>query len=208
MITTKQGRYIVIDTETTGLNPTKHGLIELAAVAMDKKFAIIDQYCIDVCPPKDTPVEPKSLKINGFTLDRIANGSTYQETAETFLHFIEKNFDQKPTLIGQFLPFDYTVLDNLFTSTKTEDWAAKIFMSNKFIDTKALSMALNLRAEIKGVNLPFPSTSLNNPGGLKDLFKIEGLQAHSAMGDVLATREVFIRLMEIIEYTNPKDVFC
>jgi len=198
-----RGKYLIIDTETTGLNPTKHGLIELAAVVMDADFAIVDQFCIDVYPPDGTPVEPEAMKVNGFTPDRIANGATYLETAEAFLDFVSTHFAKKPTLIGQFLPFDYAVLDNLFTSTHTEERAAKVVMTNQFIDTKALAMAYNLRADMDGVSKPLPSTSLSNSGGLKDVFGIEGFQAHSALGDVLATREVFIQLMNMLQWKDP-----
>ena len=35
----KNGVYLIIDTETTGLHPARHGLIELAAAALDEKLA-------------------------------------------------------------------------------------------------------------------------------------------------------------------------
>jgi len=201
------GRYLVIDTETTGLNPTKHGLIELAAVAMDENFEIVGQFCMDVCPPESCPIDPSALKVNGFTPDRISNGATYLECAELFLDFTRKNFNKKPMLIGQFLPFDYAVLDNLFTSTGLEFEAAKVLLTNQFIDTKSLALALNLRATMLGKNKPFPSTSLSHGGGLKDTFGVEGFQAHSAMGDVLATREVFISMMQLLDFTYPAELF-
>ena len=77
------------------------------------------------------------------------------------------------------------------------DWRLPL-KGNDIIDTKALANSINARALLKGRPAPFPVTSLSKPGGLKELFGITAYQAHSALGDVLATREVLIKLLDML----------
>ena len=56
-------------------------------------------------------------------------------------------------------------------------------------------MTANVKAELKGEEIPFPVTSLSKKGGLKDKFGLQEYQAHDALGDVLATRDVLIKLL-------------
>jgi hypothetical protein len=45
----------------------------------------------------------------------------------------------------------------------------------------------------------FKSTSLSSPGGLTDIFGITDYEAHTALGDIRATRQVLIKLLDILE---------
>ena len=197
-MTEKNGAYLIIDTETTGLHPAKHGLIELAAAALDQKLDVIETFQADVCPPAGCEIDPEAMQVNGFTRERINRGISYAVVCERFREFIMKHFSAEPVVIGQFYPFDYAFLDQVFSASGYGDGFAAVVKGNDFIDTKALANSLNLRALLKGQPKPFASTSLSRPGGLKDRFGAMGHQAHTALGDVLATREVLIKLLEIL----------
>jgi len=189
------GKFLVIDTETTGLNTQKNILIQLAAMSLDKDLNIIETFCADVKGEGDFAWEPEALKVNGFTLERIRNGEPSQQVAENFLQFLERNFFEQPTFIGQFFCFDYAVLGKFMEDHgKTSKWLS--LTKNKIIDTKSLVLAANLQAELNGENLPFPVTSLSNPGGLKDKFNITTHTAHDALGDIMATREVLLAILK------------
>jgi hypothetical protein len=45
----------------------------------------------------------------------------------------------------------------------------------------------------------FKSTSLSSPGGLTDILEITDYEAHTALGDVRATKQVLIKLLDILE---------
>jgi DNA polymerase III epsilon subunit-like protein len=194
----KNGAYLIIDTETTGLHPAKHGLIELAAAALDEKLAVIETFQADVCPPENCEIDPEALQVNGFTRERIRQGLSYPKVCERFKEFIDRNFSAEPVAVGQFYPFDYAFLDHVFSASGYGDGFSAVVKGNDFIDTKALANSMNLRAQLRGQARPFASTSLSRPGGLKDRFGITGHQAHAALGDVLATREVLIKLLELL----------
>jgi DNA polymerase III epsilon subunit-like protein len=72
-------------------------------------------------------------------------------------------------------------------------------IGNNLIDTKALTNALNLKHVFLNKPIPFPVASLSKPGGVKEVLGITGHQAHDAMGDVMATREVLLKLLERFE---------
>jgi DNA polymerase III epsilon subunit-like protein len=196
-VSDKTGRYLIVDTETTGLHPTRHGLIELAAAALDGQLTLLDTFQADVCPPEGVEFDPEALQINGFTMERISAGISYRMVCEQFLGFMSKNFSAEPIVIGQFYPFDYAFLEQVFSTCGYCDGLAAAIKGNEIMDTKALANSINMRALLKGRPVPFPVTSLSRPRGLKELFGITAYQAHSALGDVLATREVLIKLLEM-----------
>jgi DNA polymerase III epsilon subunit-like protein len=117
---------------------------------------------------------------------------------EQFLNFLNKHFSAEPIVIGQFYPFDYAFLEQMFSTCGYGDGLAVAIKGNDIIDTKALANSINVRALLKGNPAPFPVTSLSKPGGLKELFGITAYKAHSALGDVLATREVLLKLLEML----------
>lgn len=193
-------KYLVIDTETTGLSPSKNGLIQLAAISLDAKLDIIDTFCFDICPPRGVAISFQALEITGFTMERISKGLSYQKVAEQFLKFLQKNFIQKPIAIGQFYPFDYAVLENVFSSTSTGQIILQNWITNDFIDTKALAHALNLKARLTGKPEPFSSTSLSNPEGLRKILNLsKDLATHDALGDILATREALLKMLDYLK---------
>ncbi len=46
------------------------------------------------------------------------------------------------------------------------------------------------------MSLPFKSTSLSKPGGLADVLHITDYTAHTAKGDIMATREALLRFLK------------
>jgi DNA polymerase III alpha subunit (gram-positive type) len=194
-----QAKFIIIDTETSGLWPRHNGLIEFAGAIVDSNLQIIDTITLDIQPPKSAVIDPVSLKINKFTTQRIANGVSYSEACDRIQQFVTDHFlTTTPIFVGQFYPFDYAFLVDLFVqSDRVQDLSH--FMSNKFIDTKSTVMMANLRAQYQNKPVPFPSTSLSAPGGLKDSLSIGNYDAHTALGDVLATHEVLQKLVQFGE---------
>ena len=102
----KKGKYVIIDTEATGLLVGINGLCEIAAAILDDDFNILETISYDV-NPGEKEINPESLKINGFTKERIAAGISYKESSKVLLNFVKKYFDETPTFIAQFYPFDY-----------------------------------------------------------------------------------------------------
>jgi DNA polymerase III epsilon subunit-like protein len=195
--TQKQGVYAVADLETTGLLPGYHGIVQVCIVVLNKDFEVLDTFETDVNPPTSYVIDPQALEFNGMTLEQIKLGISYPDAASQILTFLDKYFDESPTWIGQFYPFDFAGLLDMMIKTNNNEGFLKFF-SNKFLDTKVIAGYLNLKAQKENNPLPFPtSLSLSNTGGLKDTLGVSqtDFPAHTALGDVLATREVLMRLL-------------
>jgi DNA polymerase III epsilon subunit-like protein len=189
-------KYLLIDTETTGLLLTQNGLIQAAGLILDDELNEIHRFCIDICPDKPFEINQFSLEMTGFTVERINSGITYQEFCDFFLDLVREYFPlSKPILVAQFLPFDYGFLHNVFGKRNMELELCEL-LGNDFIDTKCMVNAVNLISKLAGRKIPFAKTSLSKPGGLKDVLGInqDKFEAHDALGDCLATLEVLKKL--------------
>lgn len=198
-------KYLIIDTETTGLFFGKNGLIQVAAVVLDSELNEMDRYCQDVCPPDGFDISDEAMELTGFTLQRIQNGMLYEDFCISFLRFLDKHFnnisnDKKPIAVAQFYCFDWAFLNQVFTQCNLHQ-ELNSRLGNDFIDTKALVNTLNLKAELGSLEVPFPITSLSKPGGLKDKLNIaqDTFTAHDALGDCLATKAVLQKLLDYLD---------
>ena len=199
-------KYIVIDTETTGLNPFRHALVQLGFLFLDEKLEVIESGCVDILPITEYECDPIATKITGFTIERIQKGMDQKKTLTDFYDLVSGYFPlvededgkfekSKIVWVGQFFPFDYAVMQKAFSDADMIEQFGHIF-GNSFIDTKSDVLAQNLKAELKGNTIPYPVTSLSAPGGLKEVFGITEFQAHDALGDCHATRLVLKGLLE------------
>lgn len=196
----KKGKYLVIDTETTGLHAQRHGLIQVGAIILDKNLETLATFSQDVCPPIGTyEISDEATAVHGFSQERIDQGVEYPILCKKFLEFIRDNFDTQPIAVGHFYPFDYAFMDYVFSLERYSEIMNKDVLTNQFIDTKSLALALNLKAELEKKPIPFPVTSLSKPGGLKDTLQVaQDTKAHDALEDAIATAEVLKKLIRFL----------
>jgi DNA polymerase III epsilon subunit-like protein len=151
---------------------------------------------MDLIPPDNIIIDPKALEYNGFTLDRIALGKSYEEFAEYWDGFMETHFPagKKPIMVGQFITADIAFLASVFANARRPHLYEKL--GNDIIDTKSIANQANAIARFNKIALPFKSTSLSKPGGLADTLHITDYTAHTARGDIMATREALMKLLK------------
>ncbi len=164
MAESNPGTYLVLDLEMTGLNPFEHGVIEVGAVVLNDTFDIIGEFYMDLCPPDNILIDPKSLEYNGFTLDRIAVGKSYEEFCDYWDGFLKTYFsgERKPIMVGQFVTADIAFLGSIFANARRSSLYEKL--GNDIIDTKSIANQANAIARYNKMTLPFQSTSLSKPG--------------------------------------------
>ncbi|MFC2049440.1 exonuclease domain-containing protein [Chlamydiota bacterium] len=86
---------IFLDTETTGLNPEKHRIVEIAYKVVDSVSRhIVVGYEATIAQPLEVwaAADPESLKITGFTWEQTLHGKTEQMVASEIandLHRLE-----------------------------------------------------------------------------------------------------------------------
>jgi DNA polymerase III epsilon subunit-like protein len=94
---------------------------------------------------------------------------------------------------------DFAYLNYIFDSVGKSNLFWRELIGHSTIDTKVLANTINLQLLRKGKEPMFKSTSLSSPGGLSDIFGITDYKAHTALGDARATRQVLIKLLDILE---------
>jgi CBS domain-containing protein len=162
---------VVLDTETTGLDPAKANLIEIGAVRL--RAGKIDEaggYRRLVRPPQPVPVQ--STAIHGIDDAALADAppfSSVRRELETYLG--------DALLIGHSIGFDLAILANEFRR------AGSTFAKPRALCTRML-------AEVAQRNLP--GYSLEQVAAW---LGIAPQERHSAVGDALTTAKVFTALV-------------
>lgn len=99
-------RQIILDTETTGLDPTLgHRIIEIAAVEMVNRRFTERHYHVYINPERD--IEQGALDVHGITLEFLADKPKFADIAEDFLKFVAG-----AELIIHNAPFDVAFLNH------------------------------------------------------------------------------------------------
>jgi DNA polymerase III epsilon subunit-like protein len=191
----KKWTYLLMDLEMTGLNPFQHGVIEIGMIVLDAQFEVLGELTMDLCPPEDVAIDRSALEYNGFTIDRIAAGRSYEEFCDMYTGFYATYFspENKPILVGQYITADIVFLSSVFDKSRRATLMETL--GNDIIDTKSIANQANAIARYNNIRLPFQSTSLSKPGWLADVFKVTGYEAHTAKWDMMATREVLLKFL-------------
>ena len=98
-------RKIVLDTETTGLDPRQgHRIIELAAIELDGRKVSLRRFHRYLNPERE--IEAGAVAVHGLTYERLQNEAKFADIAASFLEFIED-----AELIIHNAPFDIGFLN-------------------------------------------------------------------------------------------------
>lgn len=170
---------VVIDTETSGLDPNVHEVIELAAVRLHPTtLEVKAEHCEKVVPQNIEKAEPKALQVNGYTPEKWADATPRRDALINFSRVC-----QNGVWVGHNAQFDRRFVMAAF-------WREKMPMpAMDYRQVCTVSMGWPLVATGK-----LTSVSLEN---LCNYFGIDNTGAHSALVDVYRTIEVYRRLMEI-----------
>lgn len=166
-------RRIVLDTETTGLEPTQgHRIIELACVELADRRPTGRQFHRYLNPERDS--DPAALAIHGITTEFLADRPRFADIADDFLAFV----DGAELLIHN-APFDVGFLDAELAAAERPAIAAACSV------TDTLAMARELH--------PGKKNSLN---ALCERYGIDNSkrELHGALLDAQLLAEVFLAM--------------
>jgi DNA polymerase-3 subunit epsilon len=98
-------RQIVLDTETTGLDPAQGDrVIEIAAIELSNLMPTGRAFHVLLDPERDVPEE--STRVHGFTADMLRGKPKFAEEADAFLSFLGDS-----PVVAHNAPFDFGFLD-------------------------------------------------------------------------------------------------
>ena len=183
-----QERLLFIDTETGGLDPSKHSLLSLAMVIWED-MEIIDSMELLINDGILSATE-EALSVNRIDIEehrKMAISSS--QAVDTIISFISKYFPQqsKITLAGHNVHFDADFLKIFFSRNNLN---FNEYFSHRIIDTSSILHYLYLAGKIK-------QRAISSDEAF-DLFEIEVDGRHTALGDAIATAKLFTRLLYLI----------
>lgn len=169
---------LFIDTETTGLDPKVHELLEVAAIRTSPDGqTIISAYEAKLKPLHLETATPKALEINGYTP---AEWTDEKCVAPQIVADNLTKMAQNTVLIGQNVSFDEGFLLPLFDNLKM-----KVPWGYHKVDTVALGWPLFVNTPMEGLSLAKMCAFLG----------VAQVPTHRAASDVAACREIYLRLM-------------
>lgn len=201
------GKIVVMDTETTGLDPSKADLIQIAAIILKQDFTPdknTQPFYLLIKPAHYHPtkeyteeIQP-AMNVNKLNIEKIMKiGFDPIKAAELFEEWWKLNGGEPLDPLCQNYPFD---------SGFVRAWLGPIayshYFSRYYRDTYVAARFLNDRASFNGEVQPF-KTGFNLTKLATEL-QDEHVKAHDAFDDCLVTAEVYKRMCTLMTIAKPK----
>ena len=170
-------REIILDTETTGLNPAAgHRVIEIGCVEVFNKVKTGKVLHFHLNPERDVPDE--AFRIHGLSTDFLKDKPLFKDVADQFVEFISDSL-----LVIHNAPFDIRFLNSELKSINYD-----LILMDRVIDTLTIS-----RKKFPGAQVSL--------GALCKRFKISNAHRtkHGALLDSELLYDVYIALTEGIQ---------
>lgn len=177
---------IILDFETSGLNPYHDDIIEIGAKVLntDKSFQCL------VKPKSGKLISKKITEITNITNRTLrAEGLNWKNAYIEFYNWLIENLDRqdKNAIVSHNgTTFDFILLKKIIFDLNKISENIETFMNIKiyYIDTLLLSRKT------------FPNRFYHNQGSLCKSFNIEIIDAHRALGDVICLEMIYLKLCE------------
>jgi DNA polymerase-3 subunit epsilon len=177
----KKDEYIVLDTETTGLNPKKDEILSIGAVRIkNNKIISSESFEIFIKPMND--INHTSITIHQIRPDDLENGVTIDEALEKLLYFIGNL-----PIVGYYISFDIDILN-----TYIKDLLG-ITLSNEAIELSSMYYKrYRKKSAHEFVDLKFDT--------IMEKLDLPKLGQHDALNDAIMSAMMFLKLKQIPIY--------
>jgi len=162
---------VVLDTETTGLDPAKARIVQIGAVKIDEG-QMIEAATFDQLVDPGIPIPPSSTEIHHISDSNVAGAPEFKTAYSAF-----GTFANGAVIIGHSIGYDLAIMKRECAIAGL-DWAPP------------RSLDIRLLAQISNPNLA--GFSLDQLAAWLDV-EISG--RHTALGDALATAQVFLAML-------------
>lgn len=177
----EQVRFVVLDSETTGLDPRTDRLVTIGAVAVrGGEIRLGDAFEALIKVDRNT----SAVTVHGVTRDEARSGLDEAEAIEKFLAYLGDG-----VIVGHHIGHDVET----FNAACERHWGVQL--PNRSLDT----MDLTLHLERVGAFAGRPRIRRFTLDSLCELFGVIPHGRHTAAGDAFITAEVFLRLLRLAD---------
>lgn len=166
--------YTVFDTETTGLEPSQGDEIISIGAARIVNGRLLRSETFETLVDPQRPISPASMAVHGITPDLLAGQPRITEVLPRFWRF-----SQDTVLVGHNAAFDMRFL-------QLKEGPTGVRFGQPVLDTLLLAAVVHPNAETQSLE------------DIAARFGIPILGRHTALGDALATAEVFLALIPLL----------
>lgn len=175
---------IFVDTETTGLNPLEHEIIEIALVRVRQtwgkgeqpQFELIEEWSTKILPENIATANPDSLRVTGYTVNGWKDAIPCIDAMREFATRTEGGI-----MVAHNVAFDSAFIDATLARFTIENP-----MHYHRLDTVSMAYAVLHNT---------PDVGRYSLAELCKHFGITNTNAHSALADARADFELFKKLM-------------
>lgn len=186
--------YLVIDTETGGLDPQQHPLLEVGMVLFENGKEAGSFLERIVWNNSASRITIPALAVNNLDYNI---GRSPSEAAAKIVNASLMFAKQKPILLGHNLEFDLGFINKLMVDHRFDGWLD--LMGRNKIDTKQLALTMIEAKLIKPTGQGQIRTSL---GDLAKYFQIKQDGAHTAFGDCITTWQIYQEMLKLLQNSN------
>lgn len=181
-------RFVVFDSETTGLDLSKNRLLSIAGVAMTGHEVQLDDIFEAMIAQTDVGGADAAV-IHGLVSNDLAGGLPEDEAAARFLAFAGD-----AVLVAHHAAFDMQMLRKAIAPHR----GAKVW--NPSVDTAQLAQRMEVSPMTAGDSERPDQSGTYQLDNLVARYDIEVPERHTAAGDALATALLFQRLLKKAEH--------
>lgn len=203
---------VVIDTETGGLVPGFHEVIEITIMPLDEKYypdTNIAEFHTLVRPEYPERVTIDALIANkrvdrhapdkdaafAEAMEKIMQYPERKETIKAFGEWYMSNYaGKKLSWLCHNGFFDMSMMEHWFLPTHANGNSFARFFNYQGRDTQRIAMFRMDYAKANGLPTPYPGVSLQK---LCEAYGIDHSEAHTSRGDCLSTAAVYRKMLKI-----------
>ena len=172
-------RFVVLDLETSGLDPVTDAIVTIGAVAvLGGDILLEDSFSALLKVSENT----SAVTVHGVTRDQSAKGVDEKIALERFLDYLKDG-----VIVGHHIGHDVTAMN----VACERHWNASLL--NRSLDT----MDLTLHLERDGAFADRPRIRRFTLDTLCEIFGVVPHDRHTASGDAFITAQVFLRLLRL-----------
>lgn len=180
-LTIDEAVFSVIDLETTGLNPDKDQIIEMAALKVEG--GVITQKFHSLVKPSYDFIPPNITKLTGITNAMVIDKPKIDRVYPQFLEFVQDSI-----LVAHNARFDVSFLSSIHRQLFGRE------LGLQYVCTQSIAKAL------------FPDLNSKSLSNLAYFFNIRYSNKHRALSDAQVTFEVFKKMVEYLQDINVNKV--